>query len=257
MELTAQGYFKQLQELIEDTYNRNGKAQVTLLSHSMGSIVTHYFLTHSVSQQWKETFIDQFISLAGVWLGAAKMLKAIVSGDTDGMFILAKGLQMRPDERSFPSDYWLLPIPSMVWDKDTLLLSTPSSNYSAHNISSLLSALNYTDSNLMYMGVLKEIKQSFPPPNVTTVCMYGSNIKTEESYTYTGTGTHQFPDGDPIISWGDGDGTVNLRSLEACQLWQGQQHHPVKTMMWPGAEHFKFARDQRVLEYLSKLIRVK
>ena len=98
-ELKTRGYFHDLQMLIEKMYNTNDESKVTLVTHSMGSLVTLHFLTQRVSQQWKDKYIDQFISMAGVWLGAAKMIKALASGDTDGMFVFANGLLLRPVER--------------------------------------------------------------------------------------------------------------------------------------------------------------
>lgn len=236
-------------------YNTNGESKVTLVTHSMGSLVTLHFLTQHVSQQWKDKYIDQFISMAGVWLGAAKIVKALASGDTDGMFVFANGLLLRPDERSFPSDYWLLPVPSTVWNDTTVLLSTPSKQYTAHDIPTLLADLKYTNSTLMYGNIMEDAGPRLQSPNVSVVCLYSSGRETELSFSYTSSGRHSYPDGQPIINYDDGDGTVNIKSLAACQAWQSQQKHPVNWKMYSKIEHFKFPRDENILDTLTELIR--
>ena len=255
-ELKTRGYFHDLQMLVENMYNTNEESKVTLVSHSMGSLVTHHFLTQHVSQQWKDKYIDQFISMAGVWLGAAKIIKALVSGDTDGTFVFANRLLLRPDERSFPSDYWLLPVPSEAWNETTVLLSTPSKQYTAHDITKLLADLEYTNSTIMYGNMLKDAGPRLQPPNVSTVCLYSTGKRnTELSFSYTSSGRHSYPDGKPIINYGDGDGTVNIKSLAACQAWQSQQKYSVNWKMYSNIEHFKFPRNKNILDTLTELIR--
>jgi len=72
-------YVKDLQALIERTYYENGNTQVVLLGHSMGNPMTLYLL-NQMSQAWKDKFIRSFISLAGVWGGAAKPIRLMISG---------------------------------------------------------------------------------------------------------------------------------------------------------------------------------
>ena len=52
----------------------NGNTPVLLVSHSMGSIMTLYFLTKQ-SQAWKDKHIRSLISIAGVWGGTARAVK--------------------------------------------------------------------------------------------------------------------------------------------------------------------------------------
>ncbi len=61
-------YFKNLTDLIEETYYMNHNLPVVLLSHSMGGPMT-LFLLNPCHQAWKAKFIKSFISLAGVWGG--------------------------------------------------------------------------------------------------------------------------------------------------------------------------------------------
>ena len=72
-------YIKALQALVEETYYQNFNTPVVLLGHSMGNPLALYLLNH-MSQQWKDKFIKSFISLAGVWGGAMKPIRLMVSG---------------------------------------------------------------------------------------------------------------------------------------------------------------------------------
>lgn len=63
--------------------------------------------------------------------------------------------------------------------------------------------------------------------------------------------------GTPSLVTGDGDGTVNLRSLESCKLWtdmKAQNNKPVHTVELEGADHLGILSDSRVLDYIAKLM---
>lgn len=63
--------------------------------------------------------------------------------------------------------------------------------------------------------------------------------------------------GTPTLVTGDGDGTVNARSLESCVHWNGtkaQRGKDVFHVELPGADHMGVLSDSRVLDYISKLL---
>ena len=47
---------------------------MVLVTHSMGSIMTLYFLNNK-AQAWKDKYVRSFISMAGVWGGTARAVK--------------------------------------------------------------------------------------------------------------------------------------------------------------------------------------
>lgn len=56
---------------------------------------------------------------------------------------------------------------------------------------------------------------------------------------------------------GDGDGTVNLRSLKSCEYWgskEAKNGHPVYSVELEGADHLAILGDTRVLDYIAKLL---
>merc|ERR1712137_993576 len=71
-------------------------------------------------------------------------------------------------------------------------------------------------------------------PGVEVHCLYGTGIDTAERLIYSKT----MPTGKATILMGDGDGTVNVRSLSACTKWAIEQKQPVyvraqNVTIWP------------------------
>lgn len=252
-QLQNNGYYKELQSLIESTSSQNGNGPVVIVAHSLGALVSHYFLTELVSQQWKDKYISQYITMAAVWAGAVKVLHGVVSGETDGLFPFMANHMIRVNERSFPSEYWLVPRPiAGVWTEDQVLFSTPEQNYSAFDLPRLMRDLDSGGTSLqsMYSGVMAALDKGFPPPNVPTLCIAGTGIKTPDSYVYT----EKFPNGSEQIHYGDGDGSVNINSVRSCRTWIGYQQYPVTYQELEGVEHVAMLSDQQTIKLLEKAI---
>ena len=61
------------------------------------------------------------------------------------------------------------------------------------------------------------------PLDFPVFCIYGHGVPTEESYFYdTPHFSDHAPDAPASVVHGDGDGTVNLPSLEACRRYGRQ-----------------------------------
>ncbi|KAI9202260.1 Lecithin:cholesterol acyltransferase-domain-containing protein [Polychytrium aggregatum] len=82
-------YFSRLKSSIEIMVNSNpDRAKAVLISHSMGSSLTFYFL-HWVSSpeggnggaDWNEKYIHGWVNIAGAMLGAPKAVSALLSGE--------------------------------------------------------------------------------------------------------------------------------------------------------------------------------
>lgn len=61
-------------------------------------------------------------------------------------------------------------------------------------------------------------------------------------------------DGTPTLINGDGDGTVNRRSLEGCLHWQTMQKQKVYSLSLPKVDHMAILKDVNVLNYVAGLI---
>ena len=66
-----------------------------------------------------------------------------------------------------------------------------------------------------------------------------------------------FPDTPDHVVKGDGDGTVNMRSLQWCETWRGQQKQPVVSRLYPDADHMgivtKPAMAAEIVQHLAAL----
>ena len=78
-------YIEKLKALIVDTYEINNGQKVVLIGHSMGNPYILYLLNKQ-TQAWKNKYIRSFISLAGPWGGAAKIMRLMASGENPFVF---------------------------------------------------------------------------------------------------------------------------------------------------------------------------
>lgn len=74
-----QDYFVKLKQLVEETYESNGKTSVILLAHSMGGPMSQYFLNLQ-KQNWKDKYIKCLVTLSGAWGGSVKAVKVFAIG---------------------------------------------------------------------------------------------------------------------------------------------------------------------------------
>jgi len=65
-------------------------------------------LLNNVSQEWKDIFIKCWISIAPVYNGSPKILKALIDGDNAGIF-LQQTFEFKSVMQTWESLYWLLP----------------------------------------------------------------------------------------------------------------------------------------------------
>lgn len=65
--------------------------------------------------------------------------------------------------------------------------------------------------------------------------------------------TNKFPD-EPVFLYEEGDGTVNLRSLESCKQWITKQKQPVHVEGFEGSDHMGILKDKRTLDYIYQYI---
>ncbi|KAF5399114.1 Phosphatidylcholine-sterol acyltransferase (Lecithin-cholesterol acyltransferase)/ Phospholipase A [Paragonimus heterotremus] len=236
-----QWFQKALTQLIEDTYQRNGLSPVVLVAHSMGNLYTHSFLRAQTSA-WKKKYVKAYIAVSAPFGGCVKVFKTIASGENMGAFIV-NPLVLRGMERSFPSLPFMAPDPRL-WSPNETIIITPKRNYTVHDNNQFYEDLNYTDG--YYMMEATKAGHDFleSPTDVELYCVYGTQVATMEQVIYTSS----FPDELPKLVMGDGDGTVNLRSLEVCRRW-----NKVNQVLLPGAQHRVILQDKRLIQLIQRV----
>lgn len=240
-------YFQDLRRLVEETFAADG-GRVVLVSHSMGGNEVLSFL-HQQTQQWKDTYIEQWISVGGAFGGSTRMVHLQASGDTMYDYFPLGHLTVRDWQRTIETTYWLLPEPELFGDQ--VLVTTPSRNYTAQDYDAFFEALGNPQGSRMVQRVAPfRGVQQLRPPGVSVVCMYSTGVKTAERLVFK---TDSF-DETPELIYGDGDGMVNAKSLRICEQWQSQQTQASKVVSYSGLEHKDMISNEQVLEAMLREI---
>lgn len=58
----------------------------------------------------------------------------------------------------------------------------------------------------------------------------------------------------PKLDKGDGDGTVNIRSLNACESWRGYQTSNISIAQFQGVDHMGILSSQDVIKYIAQVL---
>ena len=221
-------------------YEQNENIKVTLVVHSMGGPVSLYFLTKIVDQQWKDTYIHSYITLAGAWAGTSGGVRTLISGPPPNPFTK---IDFRSLYRTMPSFYYLIPhVP--VW-KNTVIVTTPTKKYTAGDYFQLFTDAGYPQGYTQF----SEIDMEWLAPNVPTYCFYGLGHLTPLKSVYD----KGFPNTAPKIINGNGDKTVNQKSSEVCLQW-AKSGYPFKRMIFPGTDHIGIVSEESVLKTIAGIV---
>ncbi|KAJ8686526.1 hypothetical protein QAD02_022320 [Eretmocerus hayati] len=241
-------FFEKLKDLVEETYLINNKQRVTLIAHSMGGPMSLIFLQRQ-SQAWKDQYINSLITLAGAWGGSVKALKVFAIGDDLGAYLLRESI-LKDQQITSPSLGWLLPS-KLFWKDDEVLVQTALRNYTFAEMQQYLIDINVPN-GWEFRKDNEKFQLDFRPPGVELHCLHGINVNTVERLFYK---PGVAIDGYPQLIPGDGDGTVNLRSLEGCTKWSGKQKQKIYHQPFSGVDHMKILSDQNILQYIYSVLR--
>ena len=136
--------------------------------------------------------------------------------------------------RSQQSTLWRLPTPLVFGDRP--LAVTRSGTYTARNMSAFLEAIGFPDGVRPYETRVLPMWEALPPPMVPVTSVIGVGIRTPETYVF---GTDGF-EGEPEVTYGDGDGDINLVSLVAVEDWAGVEGQAMEVVRLPGVNHSGF-----------------
>jgi len=243
-------FFMNLTKLVEETYYQNKGLKVILVAHSMGNPVLLYWLNNYVHLAWKEKFIKNFVSLAGVWGGAAKPVRLMSSGDNLDILVV-KPLTARPYQRSATSTAFLMPS-SKFWGADEILVQTPSRNYTVNDYEQFFNDINYKTGHELRENT-KDLIYDLNPPDVEVHALYGIDVKTPAGFIWKK--QKSFPDSQPTVVYGDGDGTVNIRSLYGFKHWIGKQKQPIFNKEFSGSDHLGILKNPDMIAYILNLLK--
>ena len=160
-------------------------------------------------------------------------------------------LTVRGEQRTATSNLFLLPSREL-WSADEVLAKTSQRSYTVNDFDDFFQDMGFP------LGIkLRKLVENitYPltahAPNVTVHCLYGTGVDTAANFEF---GEGEFPDTEPHVVYGDGDGTVNRRSLEACSKWKQRQLNDVILKQYPSVNHNGVLSDENVLSYVKTLL---
>jgi lysophospholipase-3 len=261
-----------LKSLIEETV-RTAREPVVLVSHSMGGLHTYYFLQNQ-SAEWKKQFIKSWVAIATPFAGAAKTARLFASGDNEGIGAI-NPKSLRAEQRSYETNLWLSPwahTSQGVWDASgvndgdqdapplveavgpdgKVLLAFGAQSAGTTEGEKFLQAVDYEAGVLPLRRVStllggKEGGGGLQAPGVPVLCLFSQNVSTPEGFRY-GAPSDDLAAVDwaqtPQVLSGDGDGTVNYRSLRVCERWTSGG---ARVKRFGGISHSQMLMDDKVL----------
>ncbi|GAA39337.2 Group XV phospholipase A2 [Clonorchis sinensis] len=237
-----------IKQLVEETYELNKQRKIVLIAHSLGTIYSLEFLKLQTAA-WKSKYIKAFVSISGPFGGTVKAANALTSGEAFPVHIPSP-FKLRNLFRTMPSVGFLLPDPRF-WPVNEPIITTPERNYTANDVQQLFTDIGFPQGYDMWLHNPKQSDYLKGPTNVENVyCIYGTQLQTLEKLVYLPQGIFRkpFPDQIPTHVYGNGDGTVNLRSLQICNKWPN-----VALTELPGAKHLETLQDKRLLKLINEI----
>ena len=241
-----------LAALVERTSARAGGARVTLVSHSMGGLQVKYFLSRR-SAAWKAKYIRRWVAISTPWTGASQEPRLFASGNPEGLPVQASSV--RDEQRSYETNAWLLPRAG-VYDPHTVLVRTPSRNYTATDAdyAAFFAAIGYPVGDRVRRRV-HALVDPLAAPGVEVHCMFSRGVATPRTYTYASDTDFS---GTPAVAHTDGDGTVTHGSLAVCGRWAAtgaQGAAPVTVATYANVTHSGMLKSPAVLRDLVALLK--
>ena len=205
------GYFAKLKRLIETTVARN-KAKAHLITHSLGGPTALAFLNQQ-DQAWIESHIATYIPLSSPWVGGARMTMTEIGGDNLGEPIPHDYL--RPVQQEAESGTFIMPY-GEAWQARDPMVVTPSRNYTVAEIPEMLETLGLSQTRALYVngGQKGLLAAQLKPPTCPTHVIYSNGKDTPYRFFYDKDFGHGYDEAPARQLMGDGDGTVNLESLQ-------------------------------------------
>ena len=134
-----------------------------------------------------------------------------------------------------------------------MLVETAEKNYTVEDYEQFFNDLDEPNGWLMREDTAS-LLAGLPAPGVEVFCLHGSGVDTVEKLVYK---AGEFPGSDPsVVIKGDGDGTVNTRSLLGCTQWKEKQEKLVHHHVFTGVDHLGILREDPPTDFINTLITI-
>ncbi|KII65106.1 Phosphatidylcholine-sterol acyltransferase [Thelohanellus kitauei] len=239
-------YAHKLKQSIEGIYNVHGGVPVILTSHSMGGLVVLNFL-QAQPKDWKDQFIKSWVSIASPFGGSVKSAVALVTGYWDKIFsIVLKKELVKASIITFPSLFYLLPSKA-AFGKDYVVIKTKNHSFTVENLRTVLAERLFPP----MLKILPHVPEiSHQQPDVEIFCVYSIGQETFSRLDFA----NDLGDDDYSEQMGEGDGTVNIESLQICKSWTAKNSKPVHIFEVNDSNHLTILNSDRFIEIYGFLI---
>ena len=184
---TNQTFEQDVIDLVEKAFNATGK-RVSLITHSMGGPTVLYFLNRR-PLEWKETYIENFVPIAGPWAGTLKALKTQVSGDNMGLQIPLVDLSLLSEKdiarnmRDSGGTSYLVPDADYYGDVVFVENKARGKNYTSSDFGQMWTDIGAPKTAKLW-DKTKDLISDMVHPQVNAFCLYGYGKPTEVHLTY-------------------------------------------------------------------------
>jgi pimeloyl-ACP methyl ester carboxylesterase len=240
-------YFRDLAGLIYRASRLNGGRPAVVVAHSFGCALTYQFLL-AQPLAWRRRFVGRVVLLAPALGGFAEGMYGLSAGDGYGLPPNATRATKIRLAWSQQSAFWRLPTPAVFRDRPVVV--TANATYTARNVVEFLEAIGFAEGVRPYVTRVLPMWQELPAPLVPVSSFIGVGVRTPETYVF---GREGF-EGEPEVVYGDGDGYINMVSLEAIEEWSGVPGQTLKVVRLPGIHHDGFFSDDFALTNVVAVI---
>ena len=200
-------YFKKLKLLIENAFDKENK-KVVIVSHSIGCLITYFFLVNYCDRHWKNKYIQKFVSVAGPYGGCSVALRTFISG--------IPNLNLLKDRYG-----------SVIQNSTGLILALPNEcGYNKHDLliyneadCKRYSILNYPEllpdtSQHIFNTIVKSVIASFHKnTHVPTTFVTTLDQQTQYSYVYNDLHDGTLNEPKTVFTRCAGDNVIHAKSL--------------------------------------------
>ncbi len=226
-----------------------------IIGHDLGAVVSNYFLVNAI-QEWKDRFINKFISVSGTFGGCPKALRAVLSG------VSTPGNANNFNTAIKTSSGLSLMLPNPVIYGDAPIIQLNQLSYSSKDIPKMIESVS-TDAAKILKISEKVRDISMKAPGVEVHILAGVDLDTESSYRYNMSLVNEPEKNAPFyqlempfnqkFNYPDrftGDGTMPKFALEYPIWWSKNQNQPVYFQFFTGCEHTKILSTLEPVQYI-------
>lgn len=288
-----QSSYLDLQGLIEETYEftrdcPTGPKRIHVMTHSLGGPYYLYFLNTFVSQEWKDMYLESFLSFSTPFHGAQMAYRTAISGDSEGL--PGHNYAFLPAEKIMGGLLWMIPYANIYGDQEFVQVGNRTYTAQLDDAEDSLPALfrqlplDRSDVIDILRSIITKRTAVVEAPNTRLYCIYGSSIPTEAFDVYKDlNATTSDPDmyREPVLQNDkiilappspqllmplndtnpyskdevQGDKIVEQVSLRVCNQWVGNNGGAdVFIKEFPGYHHVTMLSQQPFLDYVMAII---